>query len=228
MAHVPIYAVGLWNAWLLHLPELVFWPVGSWLLQRRAVPHRTPCRETPRRGLVRLLTGLILGAYAHSLFLPLTPSSLWFSGGLALYVVGVGLESLALHAFASTLVDQPVTTGIYGVSRHPMYLGEIVKRIGTGLACTSGLYLALAIVEGLLWRRLALLEEQDCAEAYGGAYQTYQTQVPRWIGRPTPTAATSGPRPEDPAPPSAPAPQSHPTRAPRRPPIYKSRDERRR
>ena len=217
MALLPIYEVGLWNAWLLHLPELVFWPVGSWLLQRRAAPRRTPRREGPHRGLMRFLTGLILGAYAYSLVLPLAPSSVWFSGGLVLYAVGVGMESLALHAFAGTPVDQPVTTGIYGVSRHPMYLGEVMKRIGTGLACASWLYLALAIGEGLLWRRLAVFEEQDCVEVYGGAYQAYQTQVPQWVGRPTSTAATSGPRLEDPTPPSATAAQGHPTQASRAP-----------
>jgi protein-S-isoprenylcysteine O-methyltransferase Ste14 len=123
--------------------------------------------------------------YVYSIFLPLKPCTIWFYTGLLLYVTGILIEITALRTFAVTPVDKPVTTGIYRVSRNPMYIGEFLKGVGTGLTCVSWMYTVLAITETVLWHRIVLHEERDCLEKYGEAYQKYMNKIPRWIGIPS-------------------------------------------
>jgi protein-S-isoprenylcysteine O-methyltransferase Ste14 len=185
MSLVPAFELGLWNAWILNLPEFFFWPVGSKILQRRDIPTKTPGRETNGKTLTRILTLTILVSYMYSIFLPLKPCTICFYTGLLLYVAGILIEITALRTFSVTPVDKPVTTGIYSVSRNPMYIGEFLKGVGTGLACVSWMYTVLAITEIVLWHRVVLHEERDCLEKYGEAYQKYMTRIPRWIGIPS-------------------------------------------
>jgi protein-S-isoprenylcysteine O-methyltransferase Ste14 len=182
MSLVPVFKLGLWNAWILNLSEFFFWPVGSKILQRRDLPTKTPRRVKNGKTLTRILTLTIIVSYVYSIFLPLKPCTVWFYTGLLLYVAGILIEILALRTFAVTPVDKPVTTGIYSVSRNPMYIGEFLKSTGTGLACVSWMYTVLAITEIVLWHRVVLHEERECLEKYGEAYQEYMNRIPRWIG----------------------------------------------
>jgi protein-S-isoprenylcysteine O-methyltransferase Ste14 len=181
MSLVPVFELGLWNGWILNLPEFFFWSVGSKILQRSDVPIKTPRYEKNGKKLYRILTLTILVSYVYSLFLPLKPCTLWFYTGLLLYVAGILIEIIALRTFAFTPVDKPVTTGIYRVSRNPMYIGEFLKGCGIGLVCVSWMYTLLAITEIMLWHRIVLLEEFDCLEKYGEAYKEYMNRIPRWI-----------------------------------------------
>jgi protein-S-isoprenylcysteine O-methyltransferase Ste14 len=185
MSLIPVFKFGLWNAWILNLPEFFFWPVGSKILQRRDIPNKTPRLEKNGKTLTRILTLTIITSYVYSIFLPLKPRTSWFYTGLSLYVAGVLIEVIALHAFAVTPMDKPVTKGIYSVSRNPMYIGEFLKGTGIGLACVSWMYTLLAITEILLWHRVVLLEERECLERHGETYQEYMNRIPRWIGIPS-------------------------------------------
>ena len=75
-----------------------------------------------------------------------------------------------------------VTGGPYGLSRNPMYLGEIVAwsaylpGVGwAGLAVLTA-NLALQVVR-------VLAEERVLARAFGEAYTDYRRRVRRWWGR---------------------------------------------
>jgi protein-S-isoprenylcysteine O-methyltransferase Ste14 len=185
MSLIPAFELGLWNAWILNLPELFFWPVGSKILRRRNIPTKTPKLEKDGKTLTRILTLTIMVSYVYSIFLPLKPCTLWFYTGLLLYVAGILIEITALRTFTVTPVDKPVTKGIYRVSRNPMYIGEFLKGVGTGLACVSWMYTLLAITGIVLWHRVVLHEERECLEKYGEAYQEYMNRIPRWIGIPS-------------------------------------------
>lgn len=83
--------------------------------------------------------------------------------------------------FSGLVAIQPehrlVTTGIYGVIRHPSYLGLLVIALGWGLAfrAGSGIVLALFLVPVLLARIRA--EERLLCYYFGAAYETYRART---------------------------------------------------
>ncbi|MHB1326567.1 MAG: methyltransferase family protein [Gemmatimonadales bacterium] len=77
-----------------------------------------------------------------------------------------------------------VTTGIFGISRNPIYLGAVVFLIGLALVASLTwmlLLLPLAIVACHLL--LILPEERYLADTFGTEYARYAGTVGRWMGR---------------------------------------------
>ena len=109
--------------------------------------------------------------------------------GVVLFVAGGALRIWPVYAlgnrFSGLVAIQPghtlVTTGIYGVIRHPSYLGALVFALGWGLAFRSwaGVLLAALLVPLLLARirsEEALLRSQFDAE-----YEAYCARTSRLI-----------------------------------------------
>jgi protein-S-isoprenylcysteine O-methyltransferase Ste14 len=77
-----------------------------------------------------------------------------------------------------------VTGGPYSLSRHPVYLGEIVTAIGVNLA-TAGLWGALAIVYFITCELLRIrFEERVLAQAFPDEYPAYARRVSRYLPNP--------------------------------------------
>ena len=95
--------------------------------------------------------------------------------GLAVLVLGLVLAVGALIQLRGVEnIDHLVTTGLFGVVRHPMYLGFILWILGWAVFQGSVVGLALGLVgiaNILLWRRL---EERHLEARYGDAYRTYR------------------------------------------------------
>lgn len=74
-----------------------------------------------------------------------------------------------------------VTTGIYGVIRHPSYLGLIVLSVGWALAFRSGV--GLILVAALLWPLSARIraEESLLLSHFGAEYEAYRQRTSRLI-----------------------------------------------
>jgi protein-S-isoprenylcysteine O-methyltransferase Ste14 len=104
--------------------------------------------------------------------------------GNILVAVGLNLAQLVViqNSYASANItveaDQPlVSTGLYGLVRHPMYVGTLIMMVGTPLALDSlwGL-VAVALAVPVLAARI-LDEEKLLTEQLAG-YREYMTQVP--------------------------------------------------
>jgi len=119
----------------------------------------------------------------------LTP--LVIAGGALLIIAGVALVILARRGFARH--SQPtdpghptsalVTTGVFAVSRNPLYLG--------GVCVLAGLALIVDVPWGLVLLLPAIIachilliapEERYLAAKFGAEYRTYAATVPRWLG----------------------------------------------
>jgi protein-S-isoprenylcysteine O-methyltransferase Ste14 len=109
--------------------------------------------------------------------------------GVALFIAGGALRMWPVfvlgHRFSGLVAIQPghalVTRGIYGVIRHPSYLGLMVNSLGWALAFRSGvgvLLTALTLVP-LLARIRA--EEVLLASQFGAAYDAYRGRTARLI-----------------------------------------------
>jgi protein-S-isoprenylcysteine O-methyltransferase Ste14 len=109
--------------------------------------------------------------------------------GVALFVLGGALRLWPVfvlgNRFSGLVAIQPghalVATGIYGVIRHPSYLGLLVNSLGWGLAFDSwvGVLLAALLLPPLIARIVA--EERLLRTQFGDAYDAYRTRTSRLI-----------------------------------------------
>ncbi|WP_265569993.1 methyltransferase family protein [Sphingomicrobium nitratireducens] len=136
---------------------------------------------------------LVIGLVLHSLDLGLDFTELWpvrAIGGGALAVLGATFIVLALLRFRrADTPPQPweetraiVTSGVYKVTRNPMYLGMAL--IFLGIALIAGCYLMLALL-GLavvtVDRGVIAREEAYLTRKFGAAYTDYRKDSRRWL-----------------------------------------------
>jgi len=109
--------------------------------------------------------------------------------GVALFAVGGALRLWPVFVlgdrFSGLVAIQPghrlVTSGVYGVIRHPSYLGLLISSLGWGLAFRSwiGVLLAALLVPPLLARINA--EERLLRSQFGDEYDAYRARTSRLI-----------------------------------------------
>lgn len=110
--------------------------------------------------------------------------------GLIPLVTGVVFNLLADRAFkqqdttvkpfdeASTLV----TTGVFRVSRNPMYLGFVLGLIGIALLLGSAVpWLVIPVFVILINRRFIRTEEAMLEARFGPSFRDYTRRTRRWI-----------------------------------------------
>lgn len=142
--------------------------------------------------VVTVITGVAMAAAA--LIAPATPMPAlvrYATFGVVMLVGGVfGGRAFTAFAKAETTINPVaidtasslVSTGIYGVSRNPMYVG------------LAALLVALALAEGNLWLLLGPLffvvfttrfqivpEERAMLAKFGDDYAAYRRRVRRWL-----------------------------------------------
>jgi protein-S-isoprenylcysteine O-methyltransferase Ste14 len=138
-----------------------------------------------------------LVAIALQLLVPLSlPRGLlrlaFILGGAALIITGVTLIILARREFAQR--DQPtdpghpttqvVTTGVFSVSRNPLYLGAVCFLAGVALAANLPWVLILLLPSLVACHTVLIApEEKYLLAKFGEEYRTYAATVHRWIGR---------------------------------------------
>ena len=109
--------------------------------------------------------------------------------GVLLYAAG-GILRLAPvfvlgRRFSGPVAIQPehrlVSGGLYGIIRHPSYLGLFVLMLGWGLAFRSGVGVVIAVLSlGVLLARIRA-EEHLLSETFGGEYDAYRARTWRLI-----------------------------------------------
>jgi protein-S-isoprenylcysteine O-methyltransferase Ste14 len=189
---IPSFELGLWNAWILLAPYIL----GCYLrdiyigfLRKResSIKEGSASRSYVRLERIYVQLLIVIGGILllYSVFLPLAIGTVWFYAGLAVYLTGWTLMVLATLVFIATPADKPNTTGIYSISRHPIYLGWFSVFISMGIASASWVYILLASVSlAPIRNALMIPEERKCCERFGNAYKEYMNKTPRWLGIP--------------------------------------------
>ncbi len=187
MSFIPAFELGLWNAWLFIIPELLLMFIGNKTIKKRKMLSISESLSESGKKVKNLITALtvpIFGAYLYSIFLPLKLNTVWFYIGLTTYLVGFIVQTTAWQNLATFSVDKPVTKGVYRYSRNPMYIGEFFVYLGIAIICISWIFLLIAIDYIALSYVWARFEEQECLKKYGDSYREYMNRIPRWIGKP--------------------------------------------
>jgi protein-S-isoprenylcysteine O-methyltransferase Ste14 len=117
-----------------------------------------------------------------SLAMP-TPRLAWLSPvlagiGLWLRVWGVGQISAATMVSMSISTERLITGGIYGVVRHPLYLGDLLVFLGYALFLPLPLGASFMAFHLLRTWRLVGYEERLLRQRHGDEHERYQRLVP--------------------------------------------------
>jgi protein-S-isoprenylcysteine O-methyltransferase Ste14 len=109
--------------------------------------------------------------------------------GVLLYAAGGVLRLAPLFVlgrrFSGLVAIQPehrlVSSGLYGVIRHPSYLGLFVLSLGWGLAFRSGVGVILAVLTLPVLLARIDAEERLLSETFGAEYDAYRARTWRLI-----------------------------------------------
>jgi protein-S-isoprenylcysteine O-methyltransferase Ste14 len=187
MSLLPVFEIGFWNAWLF----MIIYPL-QWLaviVVPKTVAERTShapdiIRSRRDRVMAFFTQGLWVGATLYSIFIPLKTGEIWIWIGLTLFAIGLSTLISATIAVARTPNGSPFSSGIYRVSRHPMYLSMMLVYLAVSIAAASWLFFLITFATFFLQRYQAKKEEKYCCEQFGRAYVDYMERTSRWIGLP--------------------------------------------
>lgn len=187
MSLVPAFEIGLWNAWMLTLYQVLTIPFFLRIARKRS--SQSPTSELASLSRTKRLAFvaskvIYIPAMVYSIFLPLKLGTVWFYVGLPLAVAGLIMSTIVLVNWAKAPIDKPVTGGLYRYSRHPMYIASIFFFVGVSLATASWVLLVFTAAINVASLYSSRIEEQGCLEQYGDTYCDYMKRTPRWLGVP--------------------------------------------
>jgi protein-S-isoprenylcysteine O-methyltransferase Ste14 len=152
---------------------------------------------TWRRMLAALL-GYTLGGYLLWRPLPLSFSkrvhrfiilvgSAMYFPGICLYLwgyrhLGAQFSPSSIRAASLYKDHRMVTTGPYGILRHPMYLGVMAASLGALLIYRTWAMLIYSLSSFVVIAR-ARNEERLLSDAFGEEWENYRQEVPAWFPR---------------------------------------------
>ena len=112
--------------------------------------------------------------------------------GIVLIVIGIGLVVLARREFADFRqptdpghpTSKVVKTGVFAISRNPLYLGSALVLLGIALTLNMLWALVMLLLSIVLCHYVLIVpEEQYLTAKFGDEYKEYMTSVHRWLGR---------------------------------------------
>ena len=181
-------ALALFATWLIATPTLAL---------LRPVRSLDPVAARPDRlvmiilFMIPLLTPMLSALGEHLGLWPLPGGDALRWGGVALSAAGLALRIVAMRQlgprfmpFAAVHRDHVLeTSGLYGVLRHPGYLGAWICNLGIVLAFGSALTLPLVLVMALAFGQRVATEERLLEERFGSEFRAYRSRVGGFVPR---------------------------------------------
>ncbi|HEX76267.1 MAG TPA: isoprenylcysteine carboxylmethyltransferase family protein [Dehalococcoidia bacterium] len=197
MSLIPAFEIGVWNAWILQVISFLTLSAPNIFMSKeekervnRSTESTMLSKLSKTEKWLALSTHVVIMplAFIYSIFLPLKLGTAWLYVGLPIFTLSLVMSLIATYNFAATPLGEPVTIGIYRISRHPVYLSGFVMYVGIGIACASWVLLLCAVLWIVFWQIAVPAEERFLVEQYGDAYREYIDRTPRWIGIPSRSA----------------------------------------
>ena len=139
--------------------------------------------------LAAVIAGGLAGRYLFPLSLDV-PGGVRFTAAAVVVAIGFGVMAAAVGLFRRTGQDpkpwkstpEIISTGVYRITRNPMYVGMALLQAGYGMARANGWTIALIpIVLAVVYATAVRHEEAYLEQKFGAAYLTYKSSVRRWI-----------------------------------------------
>jgi len=179
----PTLEIGWRNGWILIGVLYLTYGVVLLVFPKEVVARLYDKSGRTRRQKLFIYGGGSLAFVFVSLisFTPLKTGSTVFIPGMTMFTFGLAGFVTALFNFKNAPRGQPVTRGLYRVSRHPQQVMFFVSFLGMELVIGSWLALFVQGVSSLFLHARILAEEKACLERYGDAYRDYMNRVPRYF-----------------------------------------------
>ena len=192
---LPAGTLNYWQAWVLIavfmvctlVPSVYLLMKNPSALQRRM--HAGPAAETRltqriviTAAFVLLPAMMVFSAFDHRFGWSPVPTAVSLLGD-ALVAIGLGISQFVViqnsYAAATITVEEGqtlVSTGLYGMVRHPMYVGVAIMTAGIPVALGSwwGLFILVPCFAGLAVR---ILDEEKMLEHELAGYSAYTQKV---------------------------------------------------
>ena len=139
------------------------------------------------------LAAVIAGGLVHRYLLPLSldlPRGVRFAAAAVVAAIGFGVMGAAVALFRRTEQDpkpwestpEIISTGVYRITRNPMYVGLALLQAGIGIGWANGWVVVLVpVVLAVVYATAVRHEEAYLEEKFGDAYLSYKRSVRRWI-----------------------------------------------
>lgn len=183
MTLFPPLSLGWINGWI---PIVLFY--GIFFILLKVFPQDTVDRlyedsgwtlEQARPAKIGL--PFALAAMVLILFSPLKINQPIFWIGTVLALIGETGFLYSLHTFNITPAGEPVTDGLYKISRNPQWVTFAVVMVGFSFMVGSWLILILLSVRIFMNHFRILGEEKALETQYGESYRIYKKSVPRYF-----------------------------------------------
>lgn len=129
--------------------------------------------------LVNIITTLLL--LVMPFFLKIRLNGLSGFMGFGILASGFVLYTIAIIQFASPNITGLTTTGLYSISRNPMYVAFFLYFLGSCILTSSWLLLIVLIVFQISVHFLIISEERWCRDQFGETYAEYMEKVNRYL-----------------------------------------------
>jgi protein-S-isoprenylcysteine O-methyltransferase Ste14 len=195
MLFLPAGTFHYWQAWVfLAVFAFYTWIPSVYLVRKNPAAlerrmHAGPLAET--RTLQQIVSTvvficfpamLVVSALDHRFGWSPVPTTVTMVGDI-LVAVGLGVAMLVVaqngYAAANITVESGqtlVSTGLYGLVRHPMYSGSVIMMVGVPLALDS--YWGLVfVIPALVALALRIRDEEELLQQQLSGYREYEQQV---------------------------------------------------
>ena len=184
MSLMPAFELGLWNAWIFEVLSMTVM-VPAYLIDKKALKRFqvVPSHSKTEKTLYFIAKNMGFITLVYSFFLPFRLGTVWFYVGLLIFLLSY-IMGLGIINFVTASPFEPVTKGVYHLSRNPVYFSEFLLDISIGIACASWIFLLSGTIFIILTNMVVVSEERFCLKKYGDSYREYLDRTPRWIGIP--------------------------------------------
>ena len=183
MSLIPEFEIGLWNGWILFCLLYLIFGILLIYFPKDVVKRLYDRSRWNKKRIVLIIIGKLL-AFAYLILIIFTPLKIGFFIfiiGITVYALGLVGFIIALFNFKNTSVSQPVTKGLYRISRHPQILTLLILYFGICIAIGSWIILLMFFIFSVFNHFRILAEEKACLELYGEEYREYMKKTSRYF-----------------------------------------------
>jgi len=183
MGLIPKLEIGWLNGWILICLVYLIYGILLIIFPKDVVVRLYDKSGRGKRQKIFIYIGSLLAFvyFVLIIFTPLKIGSNVFIIGIILFALGLSGFIIALFNFKNAPRNQPITRGLYRISRNPQQFMFFISFFGICIAIGSWLALFIQIISSLFLHFRILAEEKACLERYGDSYRAYMKRVPRYF-----------------------------------------------